>query len=271
MSNKLHTLKVVEKSQKASDIYEIILENPGLNDIKPCQFFNLGLKDQSGPILKRPISVSQVSEKGIHFVIKQMGKGTERLCKLNPADEVLAVGALGNGFDMTQNLRTEKVLLIGGGIGTAPLLELAKEVKQQGKQVDVVLGYLNEAYLVDEFFAYADNLMLCTMDSLKNQSDIACNEHIQYFRGNAVEAVESLELELAAYTLVACGPDIMLEKTKEAFEQHSQHIYLVTEERMACGMGACLVCAKKVIQNDEEKMVRTCIEGPVFLGSEVQF
>ena len=271
MSNKLHTLKVVEKSQKASDIYEIILENPGLTDIKPCQFFNLGLKAQGNPILKRPISVSQVSEKGIHFVIKQMGKGTERLCNLNPADEVLAVGSLGNGFDMSQNLQTDKVLLVGGGIGTAPLLELAKQAKQQGKQVDVVLGYLNEAYLVDAFFAYADNVTVCTMDSLQNQSEIACQAHIQYFRGNTVEAVESLELELGAYTLVACGPDIMLEKTKEAFNSHVKALYLVTEERMACGMGACLVCAKKVIQNDEEKMVRTCIEGPVFLGSEVQF
>ncbi len=271
MTNKLHTLKVVENNQKASDIYEIILENPGLTDIKPCQFFNLGIKAQGNPILKRPISVSQVTEKGIHFVIKQLGEGTQRLCKLNPADEVLAVGSLGNGFDLSQNLQTEKLLLIGGGIGTAPLLELAKKAKEEGKQVDVVLGYLNEAYLVDEFFAYTDNLLICTMDNLQNQLDIQCKDQIQYFRGNAVEAVESLELELKDYTITACGPDIMLEKTKEAFEHQCEALYLVTEERMACGMGACLVCAKKVIQNDEEKMVRTCIEGPVFLGSEVQF
>lgn len=271
MLNKLHTLKVIENNKKATDIYELILENPENLEILPCQFFNLGIKHQGNPILKRPISVSQVTEKGIHFVIKKMGEGTERLCNLLPTDEVLAVGPLGNGLDTALQIKTEKLLLIGGGIGTAPLLELAKVAKLKKMNVTAVLGYLNEAYLIDEFYPHTDTLQLCTMEPLENQATIKCKEEIVYFRGNTIEATENLELDLSQYTLVACGPDIMLEKTKETFEHQVKVLYLVTEERMACGMGACLVCAKKIIQNDEEKMVRTCIEGPVFLGSEVQF
>ena len=271
MANKMNTLKVVEKKQLASDIYEIILENPMTNDILPCQFYNLGLKNQGTPILKRPISVSRVSEKGIHFVIKKMGAGTERLCVLLPGDEVLAVGPLGNGFDIASNLQIEKLLLIGGGIGTAPLLELAKKAQAVGKEVTTVLGYLNEGYLVEEFFTASNHMLLCSMETFSNKDTFGRGGNSSTFIGNTLEGTLSLGLDLSQYTIVACGPDIMLYRVNEAMAGRAQTIYLVTEERMACGMGACLVCAKKVIQNDEEKMVRTCIEGPVFLGSEVQF
>jgi dihydroorotate dehydrogenase electron transfer subunit len=271
MSNKIHTLKVVETNKLASDIYEIILENPKTNTIRPCQFYNLGLKNQGTPILKRPISVSQVSSKGIHFVIKKLGAGTERLCNLVRGDEVMAVGPLGNGFNIEENLQTKKLLVIGGGIGTAPLLELVKEAKQAGKEVIAVLGYLNEAYLIENFKESTQKLRLCSMSNLINSDEINQIDEIDQFIGNALEGTLDLELDLNKYTIVACGPDIMLHKIKDAFEDKAKDLYLVTEERMACGMGACLVCAKKIIQNDEEKMARTCIEGPVFLGREVQF
>lgn len=270
MTNKVHTLKVIEKHQLASDIFELILENPNTNTVKPCQFYNLGIAQQGGPILKRPISVSQVSDKGIHFVIKQMGAGTERLCKLSPADEVLAVGPLGNGFETNQQIDTDKILLIGGGIGTAPLLGLAQKAKAEGKNVTTVLGYLNEVYLTDAFRQSSSQLRVCTMSETAEigQQQTAIEDH---FRGNALEGTLDLNLNLKDYTVVACGPDIMLHRIKDSLLEEAKALYLVTEERMACGMGACLVCAKKVIQNDEEKMVRTCIEGPVFLGREVQF
>lgn len=271
MANKIHTLKVVETNQLASDIYEVVLENPKTNTILPCQFYNLGLKNQGSPILKRPISVSQVSDKGIHFVIKKLGAGTERLCNLVLGDEVMAVGPLGNGFNIEENLQTEKLLVIGGGIGTAPLLELAKVAKQAGKNVTAILGYLNEAYLIEPFKESSQKLRVCSMSNLINADAINQINEIDQFIGNALEGTISLELDLNEYTIVACGPDIMLHRIKDAFQEKAKELYLVTEERMACGMGACLVCAKKIVQNDEEKMVRTCIEGPVFLGREVQF
>lgn len=271
MSVKINTLKVLEKIQHASDIFELILENPGTNLILPCQFYNLGIQNQGSPILKRPISVSQVSDKGIHFVIKKMGRGTERLCDLNVKDEVLAVGPLGNGYDLETCLETEKLLLIGGGIGTAPLLQVAKEAFLKGIQVTVVLGYQKETYLVEDFSKYSNAIHLCTMEENSALIDTYKEEKYSISLGNTVDLTKKLSLDLSQHTLVACGPDIMLEKTKEAFDKTAAKLYLVTEERMACGMGACLVCAKKVIQDDVEKMVRTCIEGPVFLGSEVQF
>lgn len=271
MSVKINTLKVLEKIQHASDIFELILENPNTHKIEPCQFYNLGIQNQGSPILKRPISVSQVSDKGIHFVIKKMGRGTERLCDLNPKDEVLSVGPLGNGYILEDSLQTEKLLLIGGGIGTAPLLQVAKEAHSKGFQVVVALGYQKEVYLVEEFAKYSSEIHLCTMEENKALNATYKEEKYTINLGNTVDLCKKLSLDLSQYTIVACGPDIMLEKTKEAFNESAAALYLVTEERMACGMGACLVCAKKVIQDDTEKMVRTCIEGPVFLGSEVQF
>lgn len=271
MSVKINTLKVLEKIQHLEDIYELILENPNTHKVLPCQFYNLGIQNQGSPILKRPISVSQVSERGIHFVIKKMGRGTERLCDLSVNDEVLSVGPLGNGYDLETSLKTKKLLLIGGGIGTAPLLQVAKEASLKNIEVTTVLGYQKETYLVEAFAKYSSEIHLCTMEENMDLNDTYKEEKFTVSLGNTVELTKKLRLNLSEYTIVACGPDIMLEKTKEAFDGLADQLYLVTEERMACGMGACLVCAKKVIQDDTEKMVRTCVEGPVFLGSEVQF
>lgn len=271
MSTKINTLKVIETIQHAADIFELILENPKTSPILPCQFYNLGIQNQGSPILKRPISVSQVSEKGIHFVIKKMGQGTERLCNLTSNDEVLAVGPLGNGYNLEESLKTKELLLIGGGIGTAPLLEAAKQAFLKGISVTTILGYQKEVYLVEDFAKYSKEIHLCTMEENPTLKDTYNEEKFTVNNGNTVDHCKKLNLDLSQYTVVACGPDIMLEKTKEAFNADVNALYLVTEERMACGMGACLVCAKKVIQDDTEKMVRTCVEGPVFLGSEVQF
>ena len=271
MSTKINALKVLEKIQHAADVFELILENPQKSPILPCQFYNLGIQNQGSPILKRPISVSQVSEKGIHFVIKKMGQGTERLCNLTEKDEVLAVGPLGNGYNLEESLKTQKLLLIGGGIGTAPLLEAAKQASLKGISVTTILGYQKEVYLVEAFEKYSQRIHLCTMEENLELKDTYKEEKYTVHIGNTVDHCKQLKLDLSEYTILACGPDIMLEKTKEAFDTVAKDLYLVTEERMACGMGACLVCAKKVIQGDMEKMVRTCVEGPVFLGSEVQF
>ncbi len=271
MSTKINTLKVIEKVQHLGDIFELILENPKTSNIQPCQFYNLGIQNQGSPILKRPISVSQVSEKGIHFVIKKMGRGTERLCDLTVNDEVLAVGPLGNGYNLEKSLETNQIILIGGGIGTAPLLEVAKQASIKGISVTTILGYQKEVYLVEDFAKYSNQVHICTMEENLLLKDTYKEEKYTVNIGNTVDHCKRLNLDLNQQTIVACGPDIMLEKSKEAFNGDAKALYLVTEERMACGMGACLVCAKKVIQDDTEKMVRTCVEGPVFLGSEVQF
>lgn len=282
--HKINTLKIAKRINHASDIVEIILEAPKeLKDqVLPCQFFNLGLKQQTGPILKRPISVSRVSEMGIHFVIKELGEGTKRLTQLAQGDEILAVGPLGNGISDLEWTSVDEILLIGGGIGTAPLLELGLRASKKNLKVTSILGFLEESYLEEAFAAISDEAMVCTVNQPLNALKSYEESHkVTRLRGLVTEGIAQYETQRidrknhaaagSVILAVACGPDKMLKAIKEQLQNLEINLLVVTEERMACGMGACLVCAKKVIQDDEIKMLRTCVEGPVFKGSEVVF
>lgn len=270
---KVQDLEIISIKRHLDDIVEIVLKNTEETQaIKPCQFFNLGIKTQTGPILKRPISVSQVSEAGIHFVIKELGEGTKRLTRLSTGDSILAVGPLGNGVIPENYNNLDQIILMGGGIGTAPLLELAKEAKAKGIKVITILGYQKESYLEDDFAEYSGEVYLCSLEKPEKASNKA-NIHI--VQGTVLDGLKKWQSNSANKNiktgLFSCGPDKMLEAIKkETLMQYADN-YIITEERMACGMGACLVCAKKVEQDGQEKMLRTCVEGPVFKTSEVIF
>lgn len=275
---KINSLKIVEKHQHASDVIEIVLEASTelKRQVKACQFFNLGIKQQTGPILKRPISVSQVSDSGIHFIIKELGEGTKRLTQLSIGDDVMAVGPLGNGVIEEDWQNIDEILLIGGGIGTAPLLELAKLANEKGVKVNTILGFLEEPYLEEAFSLVSKQVTTCTINKPSNNN---CpppqNDKITRIQGMVTDGLAQWRVqndgEHRTVLAVACGPDKMLKAIKDQLHGTQIKLLVVTEERMACGMGACLVCAKKVVQDDEVKMLRTCIEGPVFKGAEVVF
>lgn len=280
-SLKINNLPVLENNRLASDIVELVLECPKAvkNLIKPCQFFNLGLKDHTQPLLKRPISVSRVSEKGVHFVIKELGEGTRRLTNLKIGESIQAVGPLGNGIALESIKAYEDIILIGGGIGTAPLLELAQVAYKEEKNISTFLGYLKEPYLIQEFSKVSSEVNLCTIEKIESPSELEDIKNAKFIEGHVGIGLElylkelEQEIPLKRKLAVACGPDKMLKAIKTQLEKStiSMDLLVVTEERMACGMGACLVCAKKVIQNEEVKMLRTCIEGPVFKAEEVEF
>lgn len=272
-ARQVNTLRVVRSHLLSAGIREIVLEMPKPHPvIRPGQFYNLCIKDSSGPILKRPISVSKVSEEGIHFVIKVLGEGTKRLNNLRVNDEVLAVGPLGNGVEKQVVNDSEQIILVGGGIGVAPLLQLAKEAKEAGKTVITILGFSEIPYMVEAFQPLSDSLFLC-IDPKVNDADISDYGSCIHLRGTVAEGIKALgEIPMSAkMSLFACGPEVMLAGIQAQVLNITKESYYMTEERMACGMGACLVCAKKVIQNDEVKMLRTCVEGPVFKAEEVVF
>lgn len=269
---KVNTLRVVRSHLLSAGIREIVLQMPQNQPMFSAgQFYNLGIKNSGGPILKRPISISQVSEEGIHFVIKVLGEGTQRLNTLRVNDQVQAVGPLGNGVSIESVAAEEEVLLIGGGIGVAPLLQLAKEAKSKGKAVTTILGFSETPYMVESFQKYSDKVYLC-LDPKLERTDHGTYGTVEHISGTVSEGISALSKKVKRqYSIFACGPEVMLKAIQAKVVSLSANSYFLTEERMACGMGACLVCAKKIRQNDEVKMLRTCIEGPVFKAEEVVF
>ena len=166
------------------------------------------------------------------------------------------MGPLGNGFPLEACKEGKKAFLIGGGIGIPPMLELAKHLHCE-KQV--VLGYRDALFLNEEFTPYG-------------KTYVATEDGSAGIKGNVLDAIR--EHGLKGDVIFACGPTSMLKALKAYASEHSMECYLSLEEKMACGIGACLACVCKSKSVDEHSMVhnkRICKDGPVFKAEEVEF
>ncbi len=192
------------------------------------------------------------------------GEGTKELSKLMRDDEIEILGPLGNGFPMQGG----RCLLIGGGIGVPPMLELAKELSGQNRidgvsssalSLTVVLGYRDaENFLKKEFEQYADVI-------------IATDDGSVGTHGTVLDAIR--EHEVCADVIYACGPTPMLRGVKQYSQKQQIRTFLSLEERMACGVGACLGCVCKSTGIDDHSKVknkRVCKDGPVFRAEDVE-
>ena len=180
-----------------------------------------------------------------------MGKGTEEFSGMSAGMILDILGPLGNGFPK----KSKKAILIGGGIGIPPMLELAKELECE-KQI--VLGYLDELFLTEEF-EKAGEIYLATEDGSMGT------------KGTVLDAIRVNELK--ADIIYACGPTPMLRAIKQYAETNGIECYISLEERMACGIGACLACVCKSKDVDSHSHVhnkRVCKDGPVFDAREVE-
>lgn len=249
---------VVKSERLADGIFDLtVLEKEMASLAKPGQFLSLYLEDKSR-LLPRPISICETDkEKGtIRMVFRVAGEGTRQLSQLKEGDAIEVMGPLGNGF-YEADIRT--ALVIGGGIGIPPMLALAKYLHAQGVLVTAVLGYRSEpAFLMPEFAAYAKTVAATEDGSIGTT-------------GNVIDAIK--EQKLSADMLFACGPTPMLRGVKVFSEQSDIPAQLSLEERMACGIGACLACVCKTKEKDEHSQVnnrRICKDGPVFYAQEVE-
>ncbi|TCO68523.1 dihydroorotate dehydrogenase electron transfer subunit [Marinisporobacter balticus] len=247
--------KVLENIEIASNIYKIEIEKVEmLQNIKAGQFLNIKCDDAL--LLRRPISISYVETDRIGLVIRKSGKGTVVLCNKRKGEMLDVLGPLGNGFTIDE--KEQRVIVIGGGIGTAPLLELVKRL--EGKDVTVLLGYKTEPYLVNEFEEYVRDVKVATEDGSFGHKGYVTELFIEAIKENSAEMV------------YACGPEIMLKEVQRICSKYEVKSQISIEERMACGVGACLVCTCKVKAEEKGvKYVRTCKDGPVFSGEEVIF
>jgi len=204
-------------------------------------------------MLPRPISICELDqEQGrLRMVYRVAGAGTAEFAGYKAGEELKVMGPLGNGFP----LKAKKALLIGGGIGVPPMLELAKQLP--GEKT-LVMGYRSETYLEPELAAAAP-LYIATEDGSKGTS------------GNVLDAIRANGL--TAEVLYACGPTPMLRALKAYAEERGMEAWISLEERMACGIGACLACvcrSKDVDEHTHVKNKRICKEGPVFNAQEVE-
>ncbi len=202
--------------------------------------------------LRRPISIHNVEGDEITFIYEVKGDGTRWLSERKVGDTLDILGPLGHGFPEISG----KVLVVGGGIGVPPMYYTAK----CADSADAVLGFRSKdkALLVDNFEEICGNVTVMSDDGTLGK------------KGFVAQGVAEM-LQCHDYAAVfACGPKIMLKTTYDACLKKGVPCYVSMEERMGCGIGACLVCAVKLRdENGEEYMGHVCKNGPVFKGEEV--
>ncbi|MBR6381207.1 MAG: dihydroorotate dehydrogenase electron transfer subunit [Lachnospiraceae bacterium] len=250
--------RVMAQTQIAPGIYDLRLRWEDAKLARPGQFVMV-YPECAATLLPRPISICETDPEGaqLRLVYRVAGAGTKEFSALGPGEEVSILGPIGNGYDLT-GLSGKEVLLLGGGIGIPPMLELAKTLEGKARSVTAVLGYRDDhLFLAADLEDYAQVLVATEDGSLGT-------------KGNVLDAIRVNEV--TADAVCACGPMPMLRAIKEYALGLDIPAYLSLEERMACGVGACLGCVTKTAKEDPHSHVnnaRVCTEGPVFECREV--
>ena len=256
-SKKKENAQVISQERIAQGIYSMWIKTEAAAEAKPGQFISMYTNDGS-KLLPRPISICEIDRESrrIRLVYRVTGKGTgtEGFSRLHPGVALEVLGPLGNGFPL-EEAKGKRVMLMGGGIGIPPMLETAKAI--QGEKI-IVSGYRDELFLTEELNA-AGQLYLATEDGSAGT------------KGNVLDAVKANRLE--ADLIFACGPTPMLRAIKAYALDKGIPCWVSMEEKMACGIGACLACVCKSTEVDGHSQVhnkRICKDGPVFLSTEVE-
>ena len=247
------TANIIRQEMIGTDIFSMIIEAKDIAvQAKPGQFVDLYSADGS-KLLPRPISLCEIDREAgtLRLVYRIAGKGTAEFSKLTAGHTIDVLGPLGNGF----NLEEGKAILIGGGIGIPPMLQLAKELNCEKS---IVLGYRDEEFLSDEFAPYGQ--------VYKSSDNGAIG-----VKGTVMDAIKEYGIE--GTHIYACGPTPMLRAIQAYALENGIRAQLSLEERMACGVGACLACVCKSKEVDHHSNVhnkRVCKDGPVFYAEEVE-
>ncbi len=234
--------EIEENRPLTENVYRLRLAGDVSAITAPGQFINIRL---DGLFLRRPISVCDRDDRSVTVIYKVVGKGTEQLSRMQMGEPLDVLTGLGNGYDLTP--AGERPLLLGGGVGVPPLYMLAKELRRQGREVTVVLGFNRaaEVFYEEEFRALGCDVTVATADGSHGK------------KGFVTDALP------AEYTyFYTCGPEPMLRAVYRATTTEGQ---LSFEERMGCGFGACMGCSCKTVTGYK----RICKDGPVLRKEEI--
>ena len=235
--------EIIENKALTASVYQMRLSGDTSAVTASGQFVNIKLE---GKFLRRPISVCDCENGVLTLVYKVVGKGTEDMSRMKAGDRLDILTGLGNGYDLSP--AGDRPLLLGGGVGVPPMYMLAKQLRAEGKQVSVILGFntKDEIFYEDEFRALGCDVTVATADGSYG------------VRGFVTSAMEGMD-----YTyFYTCGPEPMLKAVYSASATEGQFSF---EERMGCGFGACMGCSCKTVTGYK----RICREGPVLRKEEI--
>lgn len=261
---KKETAVVYSQKEIAQGIFDMWIETSLAENAHPGQFISIYPKNQA-TLLPRPISICEVDEKQkrLRIVYRIAGQGTKEFSGYGKGDDISILGILGNGFPL-EAAEGKNVFLMGGGIGIPPMLQLAKELASANQRagrdnssIKIILGYRSELFLQEDLMQYG-------------QVYIATEDGSTGSKGTVMDAIEDNHLK--GDVIFSCGPMPMLRAIKKYAAEKNMTAYLSLEEKMACGVGACLGCVCKTKEMDQHSFVhnaRVCTDGPVYLAEEV--
>ena len=233
---------IIENVPLTDCVYKMVLQGDTSAITAPGQFVNIKL---DGLYLRRPISVCDVEGERLTIIYKVVGKGTERMSKMQGGELDILTG-LGNGYDLSKS--GDSPVLLGGGVGVPPMYLLCKKLTEQGKKVQVILGFntKSEVFYEEQFRSLGAEVQVTTADGSYG------------IQGFVTDALKNMRYSYF-YT---CGPEPMLKAVYKASVTSGQMSF---EKRMGCGFGACMGCSCKTITGYK----RICKEGPVMEKEEI--
>ncbi len=243
---------IISNKEIKPNIFEMVINAPEIaKTAKAGQFINIAV-GHNDLLLRRPISISSIDDENLTICYRVQGEGTKVLALKKNAEFIDIIGPLGNGFPLAHR---KTILLVGGGIGVPPLVELAKQLYRNNKIISLI-AFRNEEGLIyaKELHKYGEVL-------------VATEDGTVGYKGNAIDYLEHNDVYFDV--VYACGPTVLLKLLEQKYFNKKEG-YISFEERMACGIGACYgcVCKSNVTSNG---YLRVCKEGPVFKFGEVKY
>ena len=246
---KTYNCKLIKKEEIASGIFDFTIESEEIaSEAQSGQFLHIDCGASS--FLRRPISICDAENSEVRFIFQVKGEGTRSLAEYKVGDTINVMGPLGHGFEV----KGEKPVLIGGGIGVFPLFKLAKQTN-----AEVFLGFRDKSLVVmeEEFKAVSKSVTVGTDNGTYGYNGYVASAMAEYLDANECDMI------------YCCGPKPMLKTVKQIAESRGIPCQLSLEQRMGCGIGACLVCTCETVHEGTDKHMRVCKRGPVFYSTEV--
>ncbi|TYB31645.1 MAG: dihydroorotate dehydrogenase electron transfer subunit [Candidatus Mcinerneyibacterium aminivorans] len=251
---KINDVKILKNRKIAKDIYKMVVYSPAMaKETKPGQFYEIKVSDTYDPILRRPISIGLVEKDLLIFYYKVVGKGTGLMSKFEKDEFINILGPLGETFPINKD---KNALIIGGGIGIAPLIYLSEYLKLNNNRVKFLAGFHSQKDIYIE-----DLYSILTPGDIKVFTDNGST-------GMKGFPTDNLEEIIGDYDIVyTCGPEIMMKRANKIATERNIPIFHSLEEIMGCGVGVCMGCAVDTV--DGYKLV--CKDGPVFNGRNLKW
>lgn len=251
--NSTNLCKILSIEEIIENVFDVTVQSDKIaQQAKPGQFLHIDCGDAADNLLRRPISICDAYGDKVRFIFEKKGSGTAALAQKNVGDILDILGPLGNAFTIPNEVK--KPIVIGGGIGVFPLYMLCRQLENPVC-----------------FFGFRTKDRVCMEKEFRAvaKTTTATDDGSYGYDGYAVNLLEEALLRGEGDMVYSCGPMPMLRAVKKITESHGVKCQLSLEQRMGCGIGACLVCTCETTSGGTHKHKRVCKNGPVFWSSEV--